>query len=77
VKVFAATDSMAVGGVESELVSADGSLLSRENTGKFSDFRSLERIKPEIPEHFRRRNAKFPVIRNREFLSVNREIQAN
>jgi hypothetical protein len=68
---------MAVGGGLGELVSGVRSLLSRENTGNFSDIRPLERIKSEIPEHFRRRNAKFPVIRNRELLSVNREIQAN
>jgi hypothetical protein len=38
---FAAADSMAVGGVSGELVSRVRSLLNRENTGNFSDFRLL------------------------------------
>jgi hypothetical protein len=36
-RVSAVADSMAAGGVWSELVSRGGSLLSRENTGNFFD----------------------------------------
>jgi len=41
-RVSAHEDSMAVDGVWGELVSGVRSLLSRENTGNFSDFRPLE-----------------------------------
>ncbi len=35
---------------------------------------SLERIRSEIPEHFRRASDGFPVIENREFIPASREI---
>ena len=65
---------MAVGGVQGELVSWGGSLLSRENTGKFSEILGPGGTGVEFPERFRGGSDGFPVIVNRESIPTNKEV---
>jgi hypothetical protein len=76
-KVYACGDLMAVGGVSRELVSAVIPCSMGKVQGSSPISQCPAKVTGGIAEPFRSRNVEFPAIRNREFISVFREIQAS
>lgn len=74
-EVSAREDSVAVGGVECELVSEDDCLCIRKVQGISPDSRITEAGSAEIPVQIQSLGKEFPTNSNREYSEANTELQ--